>query len=562
MARFVIFDRKTNCTMTKFILSVFIVLASFASKAQCTEEDTPQVLLLGDSWAFFMNLDETFTHVMEHWGHSNKNYYTNPDISVSGARTEDFLTTGRLTEIQAQLEAHPDINVVHISLSGNDFLGEWNVDFTPAETEALSDETYDEMLTLVDFIRGVRPSVHIVFSGYMYANFAEIIADAAPLETSHPFYGNWEDMGFPNFEQLNTLLNDFSDRLYDYASSDPGIDFVHVPALMQYVYGQEVPLGVDPGGTYPPLFQPLPYGDITYPSPKESMRNYGFARDCFHLSVDGFFAMIDYQFQKFYHKFLMDDAYFLADFSDENGNVSSDGSVSGVLNLGENGGVETKTILTFNTTGIADTVITNASIFLRRDSIFGGDPIGASVQLTMVNGNFGTGASLDAADFADEGDISGTACVFGLHAENTDWIRIDLPEAFLPLISNDGNVQFKIEVEGITGKKIFFTDGSDPEFAPVFNVKYKSDFVGLTENTLTTAQSDLILFPNPARENLNIYAPGAAFDRVEVTNLQGQVLLAFNQNITSLSVEGLSPGHYFLRLFEKDNLTVKAFVKN
>ena len=67
---------------------------------------------------------------------------------------------------------------------------------------------------------------------------------------------------------------------------------------MQYIYGQEEPLGVDPGGTYAPFFQPLPFGDITYPSPKLSMRDYGLARDCFHLSPEGYIHMIDYQTRK------------------------------------------------------------------------------------------------------------------------------------------------------------------------------------------------------------------------------------------------------------------------
>lgn len=541
------------------LFTTLLFSTTFTSFAQCSEDIEPKVLLIGDSWAFFMNTDGTFNNVFEHWGQSNMNFYSNATLSVNGARTEDFLEEARMTEIENQLDSKPSIEAVHISLSGNDFLGAWNVDLTPEETEELSDETYDEVFAVVDFIKSVRPDIQIVFSGYMYANFAEVINDAAPLEESHPFYGNWEEMGFPTFEQLNSLLNDFSDRLYDASLLDPQIDFVHVPALMQYVYGQEDPLGVDPGGTYAPLTQPLPYGDVTYPSPKVSMRDYGLVRDCFHLSADGYFRMIDYQFQKFYHKFFMDDAYFLAELDENNGAISSDGDTSTDLNMGESGGDDEKVILSFNTTSMADTVVTGASIFLRRENVDGGDPVGAEVELTMKNGFLGAGEAIDAADFSDEGDISETACVFGLNEEDTDWIRIDLPESFLPFISNDGVMQFSIAAQDASGELITFTNGDVEEFAPVFNVKYKAEFASVDENEPLV--NDFIVFPNPAKDQLNIYTKGKSYDRVEIINLQGQTVLVSNAIVNQLNISSLNAGQYLIRFSSEEGVSVQQFVK-
>ncbi len=164
------------------LFTTLLFSTTFTSYAQCSEDIEPKVLLIGDSWAFFMNTDGTFNNVFEHWGQSNMNFYSNATLSVNGARTEDFLEEARMTEIENQLDSKPSIEAVHISLSGNDFLGAWNVDLTPEETEELSDETYDEVFAVVDFIKSVRPDIQIVFSGYMYANFAEVINDAAPLE--------------------------------------------------------------------------------------------------------------------------------------------------------------------------------------------------------------------------------------------------------------------------------------------------------------------------------------------------------------------------------------------
>lgn len=545
--------------MKKLALLLILTTTSLVQVfGQCSEDEKQRVMLIGDSWAFFMNADGTFDNVLDHWGHSNYSYLSNPDIAVSGARSEDFLVESRMTEIQNQLESNPDLRAVHISLGGNDFLGEWNVDFTEEETEALGDETFDEVLTLMDFIREIRPDIQIVYSGYMYANFAEIINDVAPFEEDHPFYGNWEEMGFPTFEQINTLLSDFSDRIYELSLEDDQMTFINTPALMQHIYGQEIPLGVDPGGSYPPLFQPLPYGDITYPSPKESMRDYGLFRDCFHLSEEGFFNMIDYQTQKFYHKFLMDDHYLLSEIAAETGSVSTGGDISSTPGFGDNDSELMSTVLSFNTTEIADTVVTGASIFLRRDSLLASNPLGEEVELRMVSGNFGASSDIETADYSDEGDISGMACVFGMNEEDTDWVRIDLPESFFPLITNSDITQFMLVPEEGVGGALFFAGSTDSDFAPVLNLKYKSDFVGLTE---LKNESTLMVFPNPVQHWLQVYLPDTEIEETQIIDLQGKIVLSEVGDIQQINVENLEIGNYLIRIRTKDEILLKQFVK-
>lgn len=546
----------------KRILLVFIIaFASINADAQCAEGEETKVLLIGDSWAFFMFTDGTFNNVLDHWGMTQNRYFSNATLSVSGARTDDFLEEARLNEIENQLNTQPSIEAVHISLGGNDFLGNWNVDFTADETEALSDETFDEMMTLIDFIRTVRPGIQIVFSGYMYANFEEVINDAAPFEESHPFYGNWEEMGFPNFEQLNTLLNGFSDRMEEYADAEDGVDFVNVPGLMQRIYGQEEPLGVDPGGTYPPDFQPLPYGDITYPSPKESMRNYGITRDCFHLSADGYFHMIDYQFQKFYHKFLMDDAYVLAEEMAKNGSVNAGGETSGLLALGDADGDENQMVLSFNTSGLPDTIITGASIYLRRDSVDGGSPLSDTVGVTMINGALGTGATLDAEDFGADGEITLAACVLGQDDENGDWIRIDIPEEMYELIGNTGDVQFLIR-SAESGNVIYFSGTDDSDFAPVLNLKFKSEFINTEEVEIAAKSTNLVVYPNPSQNNLFIKGlDNQTVYAYNIYDLQGRLCQTGNLQGNLIDVQSLNTGQYILQLVNSDFTYNISFAK-
>ncbi|MBK9600223.1 MAG: hypothetical protein IPO60_18370 [Flavobacteriales bacterium] len=316
------------------ILFLFAALLSIQAIGQCSEPSERKVLLVGDSWAFFMGVDQTINTVLDRWGHSNFTYFTNLTLAENGAETDDFQSAAKQNEIAAQLAANPSISVVHLSIGGNDVLGDWNVDFTQAQTDSLKDAVFARLVDVIEFIKSTRPDIHILWSGYMYPNFGEVIASAAPLSSSHPFYNTWSGMGFPTFAQLNQILIEFSDQVEAYTDADPRLDFVNVPGLMQYAFGQNSPLLIAPGGTYPPYTQPLPYGDPSYPSPRNSMRDYLLTKDCFHLSAAGYRDMISYHAQKFYQKYLMSDQYLLSEGGTRDGSVSDAGALSADLKMG------------------------------------------------------------------------------------------------------------------------------------------------------------------------------------------------------------------------------------
>ena len=132
------FSMLKNNRMKKITFSFLVFfMTTLNIYAQCVEENEHKVLLVGDSWAFFMRSDGTFNDVFDRWGHSNYTYFSNVTLAVSGARAEDFLIDSRLDEIEEQLIANPGIDVVHLSIGGNDLLGSWNIDFTEEETEEL-----------------------------------------------------------------------------------------------------------------------------------------------------------------------------------------------------------------------------------------------------------------------------------------------------------------------------------------------------------------------------------------------------------------------------------------
>src|SRR5687768_14482804 len=114
--------------MYRIVLLSFVFCISFGNTfSQCTETAVPKVLLVGDSWAAYMHTDRTINDVLKTWGHSNYKYVSNSTLSVNGADTKDFVQQSKLDEILNQLTLNPSIEVVHLSIGGNDFLGDWNV---------------------------------------------------------------------------------------------------------------------------------------------------------------------------------------------------------------------------------------------------------------------------------------------------------------------------------------------------------------------------------------------------------------------------------------------------
>jgi len=108
------------------ILPLTIALCFFLTQAfsQCTETNQPKVLLVGDSWAWFMNTESTINNVFKAWGFSNYKFISNATLAVNGAQTDDFMKPGAQAEILNQLTNNPSIEVVHLSIGGNDFLGD------------------------------------------------------------------------------------------------------------------------------------------------------------------------------------------------------------------------------------------------------------------------------------------------------------------------------------------------------------------------------------------------------------------------------------------------------
>ena len=172
-----------------------------------------------------------------------------------------------------------DIEYVHFSLGGNDFLGEWNKNMTSLEESDLINTIIQDIKNDIDSIKKYKPSVKILYAGYDYPNFAETVGTLTPsaVQELHPFYNLWNDMGRPSPLEINTLVKKITQYFIDSVATLPNVSFVNNIGLMQWHYGQTSNLTVAPFGSYAPQTVSLPFGDINYPSPLDALNfNFGY----------------------------------------------------------------------------------------------------------------------------------------------------------------------------------------------------------------------------------------------------------------------------------------------
>lgn len=291
--------------------AAFAILALGPSYAACAQtmsaspllDPTDRVLLAGDSWAELMWFDRTLLI----------NFALNgrPDISekgdvsaVSGSTAADWALPSSLAALTAELTANPTIDVVQLTLGGNDILagqsgGGWVVGMPAQAEEALFQQIADDVATVIDHVLALDPELVVLLSLYDYPNLGEGLAFLCdPI---------WEDLGSPTPEQINLANHELQSRLTAVAATRPRVSIVSHLGLMQFYFGFPDD-GIEPGELLPP-------GDITRPSPLEAMR---LGIDCTHLGVEGYQVVAQNLWNHFY------DEHF-------NGTIVRDGFESGGL---------------------------------------------------------------------------------------------------------------------------------------------------------------------------------------------------------------------------------------
>lgn len=238
-----------------------------------------RVLLVGDSWTQAMWNDQTLGDVFADNGFAG--VYEKGDVTaISGTTASWWALPGSLQLITNELTTNPDIDMVHLSMGGNDVLagqsnGGWYKGMGEPAEEALWDTIQDNVETVVQHILGVRPTIHIVIASYDYINFWDTLNVPANQLM-------WNNLGQPTPRELNDALIQEGDHMHELAIAyGERLTYVNNWGLMHREYGYNE--------VFPAYRFGCPWGHPNYPWPKSCGANNG--DDPIHLNTAGYYKL-------------------------------------------------------------------------------------------------------------------------------------------------------------------------------------------------------------------------------------------------------------------------------
>lgn len=256
------------------------------------------LLLVGDSWAEQQWEDQAHALAFDVLGFDGVTIH-GAATTESGTTAADWVEPARRQVLIDELALRSDVDVVQLTLGGNDFLGAWSTALTPVEETALVEAVRADLGRLVDTVLTERPDVEVLLSFYDYPNFVDTLDGLFGLIVCRPL---WNDLGQPDPLQLNTASTAFEQNMAELAADHPRVFHVSHLGLMQSRFGFPAD-GIPPGQLMPP-------GDLSLPGPVEALRLGG--DDCFHLNAEGYDALVLNQFDGYFEERF--DVIFRSDF--------------------------------------------------------------------------------------------------------------------------------------------------------------------------------------------------------------------------------------------------------
>jgi len=182
------------------------------------------------------------------------------------------------------LAAHPTVDLVHLSIGGNDILRNWNASMPLNAKEELLARVISDIETVVSHIVAQRPDIELFYSSYDYIRPRPNLG--TPLE-------------------VNTVLEEVQSRLEVRLASIPRATTHSFHGLMQTLFGQSE-YALEPGDPSLP--------DINLPGPPEAFF------DPIHLSFDlfgqeepfGYDLLAEEQYAVFYQSHMVPEPNALA----------------------------------------------------------------------------------------------------------------------------------------------------------------------------------------------------------------------------------------------------------
>jgi hypothetical protein len=543
----------------KYIFTLISLITLQQSISQCNPT-TDRMMVIGDSWAFFSWTGNSYNENLNRFGLSDISCFSNINLAVNGAEASDYFSNAsRKQELIDYVSTHPELEIIHLSLGGNDAMGSWNKNMTAPQEDAILSAIMTDIKSIIDTIHFYNSNVDIHLSGYDFPNFDETVGTAF-FPTLHPFYGTWDGMGQPNAAEVNAILIKATNAFADSANAWNKVTFVNNLGLMQWTYGQISALTVPPYGTYPPLTAPVPGGFPNYPTPLDAL-NFG-GNDSFHLNDNSFELFIKRHFEEFYWAYFRNaDQTFIADNTLNNGWTTLSAQGTNQLQIGNDANNnQIQTILSFNTFDMPDTVkATKASVFIKRKGLTGNNLTNENLYVSIAKGYFGENEALDTADFNDFGDATAISCSYGTVDQEGDWFRVDLDPTLLPYFNKYGTTQLKFYYNIPDTERYFEFSNSIDSIYLDLNMEYDPLTLNIQKEALKYA--DIKIYPNPATDNLTIQS-AKTITAIQFYNMNGQLVYEeFNLTNNQLNIASLTKGIYMVKISTDDGVITKKLIK-
>ncbi len=274
--------------MCRRVFFVGVIALIVGSPVWAGTADVPRILLVGDSWGAFMQLLRSIDAARGDFGWTGIGQRGDRTTTV-GARAFPYYDPGRqwLERIPEELADYPTIDIVHLSLGGNDFVLDtsWNPGMTEQDIKDRIDGIVAKISETIDTILAIRPNIRVALCGYDFGN--------------HGVNGM-------SVARMNAIMVQFEiARKEMVAIKGPRVFYVHNLGLMQYYYG--IPLAIPPilpqqvpyPGGFAQNYVPMPGGNPDYNSPLESLMD-----DDMHLTMQGYDYVAKRCFSEIYNTWL------------------------------------------------------------------------------------------------------------------------------------------------------------------------------------------------------------------------------------------------------------------
>ena len=255
--------------------------------------EIPRILLVGDSWTGFLLAFRSFKQVLPEYPGLDRWIEVGNRTAVMGSRGFELHDSLYLNTLTDELTRFPNIDVVVMTLGGNDFMRglpnvlpwnpgrtvswyHWwreNTDGNPAtdwDADLLFNRMKSDIAYIVDYMLAIRPDIRVVIVGYDYG--------ARPPKPGDTY----------SVEEQHLALLEMELRKREIAEERDRVEYVLNFGMMQYTYGiPEASPPIAPGMVpYPgeaPAWDPWPGGLPQYLSPLSA-----YIDQDIHLTADGY----------------------------------------------------------------------------------------------------------------------------------------------------------------------------------------------------------------------------------------------------------------------------------